>query len=83
MKPIYFKEHNKLLRKPDSMTEEECGNLHVFTDGDICVSCWKPSIVERLSILVFGKVWLYVFSGETQPPVALEGSITAFKQADK
>jgi len=73
MNPIDFPESNKNLLKPDGMTDEECGSLPVLTDGKICLSLWQPSWRERLSILFFGRVWLYVWSGQTQPPVSLAG----------
>lgn len=73
MRPTNFKQSNKVLTKPSDMTDEECSSLHVFTDGNQCVSCWKPSIKERLLILLTGRVWLGVLSGETQPPVFVSG----------
>jgi hypothetical protein len=76
MKPINFKEANKILLRPESMTDAECGALHVYTEGKYCLSCWRPSLREKLSILLFGKVWLWVMSGATQPPVTLEGKQT-------
>ena len=76
MNPIEFEGRTNLLLRPDNMTEDECGNLPIFTDNKFCVSCWKPTIRERLSILLFGKVWLWVYSGSTQPPVAIEARKT-------
>lgn len=73
MKPIDFPQSTKVLQKPSTMTNEECSPLHVWSDGTQCVSCWKPSFIERLKILFTGKVWLGVLSGETQPPVFLSG----------
>ena len=73
MQPIDFKEKTTTLGKPNFMTDEQCGSLSVRCDGETCLSCWRPSFSERLSILFFGKVWLWVFSGASQPPVALEG----------
>lgn len=73
MKPIDFPQSTKVLQKPSTMTDEECSPLHVWSDGKQCVSCWKPSFIERLKILFTGKVWLGVLSGETQPPVFLSG----------
>jgi hypothetical protein len=78
MKPIQFPEANATLAKPPGMTDEECGPLPVFNDGQQSISCWKMTWRERLSALVFGKVWLYVISGHTQPPVALEARKTIF-----
>ena len=48
-------------------------NLPYWSDGTQCVSCWRPTLKERLSILVNGKVWLGVKSGRTQPPVFVSG----------
>jgi len=80
MLPIKFKEANKTLLKPESMTDEECRSLPVFTDGVACVSCWKLSWKERLFALIFGKIWLSVLSGKTQPPVWLACADTVFTE---
>ena len=53
------------------MTDEECGPLPVCTDGDVCISCWQMSWRERLAALLCGRIWLWVYTGGTQPPVAL------------
>lgn len=80
MKAVKFKEANKNLLKPSSMTDEECGTLWVFTDEKRCISCWKMTWKERLKALFFGKVWLSVYSGQTQPPVWLLCDKTAFNK---
>lgn len=74
MKPIKFKEATKVLQRPATMTDAECASLHVWSDGNQCVSCWKPSIKERVRILCFGNVYLGVMSGSTQPPVFVSGA---------
>lgn len=71
MEPIKFPESNKDLLKPEGWTDEQCGSLPVFTEGQKCISLWKMTWKERISALFFGKVWLYVYSGHTQPPVGL------------
>jgi hypothetical protein len=71
MEPMNFKQSNKDLLKPEGWTDEECATLPVFTDGKQCISLWKMTWRERLSALLFGKVWLFVISGQTQPPVGL------------
>ena len=38
MNPINFKEATKILRKPENMTDEECGTLPIYTDGIKCES---------------------------------------------
>lgn len=80
MKPINFKYANKILGKPQGMSDEECGDLPIRSNGETCISCWSPSLKERLSILLFGKVWLWVYSGSTQPPVALLGARDIFRE---
>lgn len=72
MEPIDFSGSNKTLIKPMGLTDEECGSLPVFTDGTTCLSCWKLSFKERINALFFGKAWLWVWSGKTQPPVKIE-----------
>ena len=82
MNPINFKEATKVLRKPANMTDEECGPLPIYTDGINCVSCWKMSFKERLAALLFGKVWLIIISGQTQPPVSLRCKRTVFVKGE-
>ena len=79
MEPSAFPEATKVLKAPADMGEHECGSLPVWSDGHICTSLWKPSLQERLSILFFGNVWLSIFSGQTQPPVAIVGRKNLFK----
>ena len=74
MKPINFKESNKNLLKPESMKDGECGSLPVYNDGVYCISCWKLSFRERIKLLFSGKIWLWVWFGDTQPPVCLEAT---------
>ena len=71
MKPIEFEQANKNLLKPEGMTDEECGSLPVLADGAKCISLWEMTWKERFSVLFFGKLWLFVYSGKTQPPVML------------
>lgn len=71
MKPIKFEQANKNLLKPESMTDEECSSLWVYNDGRECISCWRLTWKERIKALLFGRVWLSVLSGRTQPPVWL------------
>ena len=80
MKPIKFEEQTMILQKPKGMTDEECGTLPVYTDGKNCVSCWKMSWKERIKAILFGRIWLYVWSGKTQPPVSLLCDKTVFKK---
>ena len=73
MKPIDFKQSTKVLQRSSEITDDGRASLHVWSDGMQCVSCWKPSLSERISLVFGGKVWLGVASGGTQPPVFLSG----------
>ena len=79
MKPIKFKEANKNLQKPKNMKDKECGSLWVYSDGKQTISCWKMSFKQRVKALIWGRIWLSVLSGETQPPVWLQSEKTVFK----
>lgn len=80
MKPIKFNQANKNLLKPNSMTDEECSSLWVYTDGNQCVSCWKMNWKQRIKALFFGKIWISVMSGYTQPPVWIDCCKTVFEE---
>jgi hypothetical protein len=80
MKPIDFKESNVTLVGPKALTDLECENLKVYTDGKQCISLWKPSLRERLSILIYGNVWLSVWGGKTQPPIWMDATKTVFNK---
>ena len=79
MKPLKFKEATIELKKPASMTDEDCGSLYIHqsTNGE-CISLWSISFWERLKFLFHGKLWLGVVSGKTQPPVWLNMTNTVF-----
>lgn len=83
MKPIDFKESNKVLLKPSNMTDEECSSLPVYTDGKQCISLWKIGILKRIKLLFTGKVWLSVLSGMTQPPVWVSPDYPFIKNKEK
>ena len=80
MEPVKFKQANKDLLKPEGWTDEQCSSLPVFTDGKECISLWQMTWRERFSALFFGKIWLFVYSGQTQPPVALMAAKEIFKE---
>ncbi len=71
MIPIKNEFVNRTLNPPQGYSENEIGKLHVWTDDSQCVSEWRLSFKERISALLFGRIWLSVLSGSTQPPVCL------------
>lgn len=66
MKPINFKQSNITLTG-----QGEINPLPAFRDGRRIISCWKMGLKEKLSALLFGRVWLVVKSSKTQPPVKI------------
>jgi len=71
-KPIDFPEANITWVKPKGMTDEECGSLQAYREEGLSVSCWHCSFLERLRILLTGRIWLGV-SAQFQPPVWVTG----------
>lgn len=79
MKPLKFKEATIELKKPASMTDEECGSLWIHrTEDGQCISLWSVSFRKRLKFLFHGRVWLGILSGKTQPPVWLDMTKSIF-----
>lgn len=79
MKPKKFKEATIELKKPASMSDDECGSLFVYQSEDgQCISLWTAAFWERLKFLFHGHLWLSVLSGKTQPPVWVDMSKTVF-----
>lgn len=73
MKPQTFSEANVILNPPKEKSEDNIGNtiepLAAFTDGKQCLSCWRMTWRERVSALFFGRVWICLLTGRTQPPI--------------
>lgn len=71
MKPVQFKQANRLFTRPPNMADKECDPLPVFADGEYLVSCWQASFRERLKFLFRGTIWFWIF-GNLQPPICLD-----------
>ena len=75
MKPAAFKQANgTLLGAPGANfgTAENVSDLPVCrTPNDGIISCWQLTWLDRLRLIVTGKVWLLVLSRSTHPPVAV------------
>ncbi len=74
MLPIKFKGFTTILNAPKNWDAEkngECLGLPIARAHGFVVSCWKPTLIERIK-LIFGKpITLYV-AGDNQQPVCLE-----------
>ena len=66
MIPIGFDGANSVLTAPPGVVD--CEPLPVDDDGTQLLSCWRPTWRERISMLIFGRVWLCVL-GRTHPQV--------------
>ena len=69
MKPIKFKEANKLWKGYVRTDGEVVKDLPTFAYEDMLLSCWKMSFKERLVALIFGRAWLCIRTKEKHPPV--------------
>lgn len=81
MEPIDFDEANTDLRG-DHITDQlgrRVLNMRVYKDDYEITSKWRLTWRERLSALLFGSVWLRVFS-MSPPPVALEATRSLFRE---
>ncbi len=82
MKPIYFKEHNKVYAKD----QEPYLPLPVYEDdeqGGRVFHCWKLSIPERFLILMSGKLWINVLNFKKKLQPILPMIADPFKQYRK
>lgn len=76
MFPTSFNESNHSLSPPLGMTEDQCESLATFQNGELVVSCWKPTEEELQEIIRTKRVWLIIW-GRTMPP-AYVGGISPF-----
>ncbi len=69
MQPTEFKEQNMTWRKPEDMTDEECGNLHVHYSKEMncSVSCWEMTPEEIEEVKQTGKIWVFHVGDFLQP----------------
>ena len=79
LKPVNFKEANRELL-PGLQNQK---SIVVFTDGEQCISRWKLTFLQRLSVLFFGRIWLGIRSGCSMPGVWLDCGRTCFIKEQK
>lgn len=85
MKPANFKESNRTLQPSGRIYSENVSEvtlLHVWSDDEQCLSCWQMSFKERLLALLFGRVWVAMLSGRSQPPLYIKVGKTYLKKTD-
>ena len=84
MRPIDFTEATITFTAPVGQ-EDRVDPLRGWRseDGDEVVELWRPSLLERLSILVFGRVWVRILTTVSPPPIAVVGRRTIFEPSDE
>ena len=78
MKPVEFKDQTMVFRKPENMTEEQCGSLpakqhHIEIDGakfNAIESVWELTDEEIIVLMVTKRIRLRVIANG-MPPVEL------------
>jgi hypothetical protein len=84
MRAIKFPESNRNLVKPQGWTDEQCLSLDVYRErtdiGDVWISRWQGTWLDRLRFLFTGKLWLKVYS-YAHPPVYV-GTEDAFTRPE-
>lgn len=68
MKNKYFTEANAEVIKSKSI-KEDFENAYIRREEGNCYSLWKGNLFDRIRFLIFGRIWIKMRSGETQPPV--------------
>ena len=74
MKASQFPEQNgTLCGGPGSLygTEDDVQDLPVHRGEGMVISCWRPSLTDRLRLLFGGNLWLYVLTAKTRAPVTM------------
>lgn len=76
MTPQNFPQANRVFAAPPG-EEDRVYPLYANSDGEVVTELWRPSWRERLSILIFGRVWLRLLGSRPQP-AAVEGKRRMF-----
>jgi hypothetical protein len=88
MRPIDFPEANRTIgcrpsaRDYGADTDELVEPIRAYVSDDgVVTELWSPTWRERLSVLLFGRVWVDLLTGNGRPqPIALRGCKTVFTQ---
>ncbi|WP_426491078.1 hypothetical protein [Hymenobacter sp. 102] len=75
--PVEFPEQTAVLQKPANMTDEQCRPLPIMRKDGQCISVWKLTPEEMVSVNLTHSVVVGVVSGVTQPPIWIEAAAPA------
>lgn len=67
MTPIRFKESNVVMKRPLSMSEEQCFDVHAFQNGEQVITAWRPTPEELVKINLGEPIWLCLIGPTMQP----------------
>lgn len=67
MIPQRFPESNTVMRRPAGMTEEQCADIHAYTNGQQVITCWRPTPEELVKLNLGEPVWLSLMGPTMQP----------------
>lgn len=89
MTPVDFPEANRTIGCRPSATDYGAHRddpvepiRALVTEDGVVTELWRPTWRERLSVLVFGRVWVELLTGNGRPqPIALSGRKTIFLPA--
>lgn len=75
MLPTTFEGSNFTYKKPEGMSDDQCGDLPVFRGTDpagtpVIISCWTFSYEDLQEIAKTGRIYLSIV-GNAMPPVSL------------
>jgi len=81
MIPVTFPQQNRIYKKPEGWTDEQCSDLAVWegeapiddqgTTSHTIISCWQPN-KEDIKAINEGKPIFMLISGHSQPPIAIQ-----------
>lgn len=80
MIPIKHPLCNDILKRPATMTEEECADLHIVRNQNSVISFWSPSPEEREAIAT-GQPIIFEAVGVTHPPIKIDVLAAEIKPA--
>ena len=75
MKAISFRAANDLIhRNPNAIYSDsikEIQPIPIYTNGEVCISKWKLSFMDKIRVLISGYVWVATLDDGRQPPIEL------------
>jgi hypothetical protein len=71
MKPINFRNSNKVIIAPDNLKKIGITDVYGYSDGLFFCTHWKATWLERLRFLLTGKIFITII-GKVTPPTFVD-----------